>query len=1316
MLPAPLHLASRATRAAGVAVGLFLALIAAVFVAPAAHAEGSRDLTAQGGNRAYLEWRPSGLLGGIPRRTEMKVYAEAGETIDLGSSAAGLGAGTINYRRPDGTSGTCAAAGRINNRSEEALGPEPVTGTGYTPCTVAVSAGQSGVWEIDLVSPAPANTANPPALAATANWTQSNAVSYVNAWDITVRSAGGTTIPGRAFTNYLSLNMGANNIAFNPELFVQTQDGHRYRIAPNGLDPFVFIFFANNQGFRSSTGASLYRSVQLTTLDAFQNGENVHDPNTPDTANDVTHKIFLATPDPALPASAPSPDGTTWLVVPPSDPPTPSNFSFEGSEGTPGQAGQGAGGVFRFDSSGSGNQAVVIDINRDGTYGNANDRTLAGVVTQGANQVAWDGKDGNGTPVASSATAFQVRVTLHSAEVHFPLFDAENNPNGLILERQIPVPSGYNVFYNDTGLSGGTPPSPADARLGVSSQTGAQAFSGGFGDHKGIDTWTYRTSSPEPLAGGVEVAQADLAITNTDGATTSSVGQPITYTVQVTNSGPSDVAGAQLADTVPGGVSGVSWTCQVTSGTGNCGTASGSGNAVSTALDLDAGAVATITITGTVAPGAPRTLSNTAAVVRPDDVDDPDTTNNSATDATTIDHPPAVTLAGATSVGESTSAERTYTFSVADPDPGGSFSVVGIPACGVGGAYVSGSLTTDASGGSFRCVFADGPASPTVFIQVRDDTSLDGADTRAVTVANVPPSASVANSGPIDEGSSATVTVTASDPAGAGDPLSYEFDCNGDGDYADAQDVGPQAGASASCPYGTEGTHTVNVRVRDGDGGTTTAFTDVVVNNVAPQTAPDSYDVDEDSPLLVNAPGVLGNDSDRPDDPLSTQIVSTTSHGLLSLSADGSFLYTPAPGYSGTDSFTYRACDDEGACSPPETVTITVDPVNDAPDAVDDSATTNEDSDATIDVLDNDSDPEGSPLEVTAFTQPSHGGVSCVNTTGVCTYTPDPDYHGTDSFTYTVSDGDDDATATVNLTVNALNDTPVTQADGYSVPEDGDLDEDAPGVLGNDTDVDGDPLTAEVVDSPSNGTLTLQPDGSFLYSPAADFTGTDSFNDYTIADGQTGSATARVTITVRAQPPPRENLPPAPVGDQAGPPNRPPAPVNDRATTSQGRAVRIAVLDGDSDPDGDKLTVTAWTQPRHGRVTCTAGERCTYRPNAGFAGTERFTYTVSDGRGASRTATVTVRVRAVQTVQAAPERPAPERPDEGGATRGENGQGSPTVPAADDGSPSAVAADEASDRGPLPHTGLALGGLAGLGLALLCAGVAGRRGTARSEE
>ena len=194
-------------------------------------------------------------------------------------------------------------------------------------------------------------------------------------------------------------------------------------------------------------------------------------------------------------------------------------------------------------------------------------------------------------------------------------------------------------------------------------------------------------------------------------------------------------------------------------------------------------------------------------------------------------------------------------------------------------------------------------------------------------------------------------------------------------------------------------------------------------------------------------------------------------------------------------------------------MTITVGPVNDAPDAADDSATTNEDTDATIDVLDNDTDVESSPLEVTGSTQPSHGQVDCTQA-GVCTYTPDPDYHGDDSFTYTVSDGDDEDTATVQLTVLAVNDAPSAVADDYAVAEDGELAEDAPGVLDNDTDADGDPLTAELVSGPADGTLTLQPDGSFVYRPDPDFTGTDSFTYRACDDAGPPACSQPRTVTI----------------------------------------------------------------------------------------------------------------------------------------------------------------------------------------------------------
>jgi len=1117
-------------RIAGVAAGLLLALLAGLLPAPAARAEGSRDLTAQGGHRAYLEWRPASLLGGIPRRTVVKVYAEAGETIDLGSSAAGLGAGTIDIRSPDGASGSCGSAGLIGNRTEEANGPEPVVGTGYIPCTVAVAAGQTGVWEIDFVSPTPASTTNPPALPAGDPWAQPDTVSYVSAWDVTVRSTGGARIPGRVFANYLSLNMGANNIAFEPSLFVQTRDGYRYRIGPNGLDPFVFIFFANNQGFRDAAGNLLYRSVQLSTSDAFQNGENVHSPAAADTQSEVTHKIFFAQPDSALPASAPSPSGETWLQMAPAEPPTASGFTFTGSEGTPGQAGQGAGGTFSFDSSGTGNHSITLDLNRDGVFGNGNDRILAGITSEGPNEVVWDGTDGDGDAVPASASGFQVRLNLHSAEVHFPLLDAENNPNGLIVERQVPSPSSYTVYYDDRGLSGGTPPSPLEARTGVTSETGAQAFSGGFGDHKGIDTWTYRSSSPELLASAIQVAQADLSVTKTDGRTTVSEGEEIVYQIEVANLGPSGVTGADLADSVPADVTGVSWTCQITSGIGSCGQAAGGGNAVATSLDLDANAVATITVTGTLGPGAPRTLSNTATVTRPDDVDDPDATNDSATDSTTVERAPAVTIAGPADVDESAGAERTYTFSVTDPDPGATFTVTGSPSCGSGGAYVAGSVTVEPSGGSFRCVFADGPVSPTVAIAVADEGGLAGDGAHPVAVANVAPAiASVTDTGPVDEGSAAAVTVSAGDPAGAADALTYEFDCDGDGDYSGAADVGPQAGPSASCSFGAEGAQVVNVRVRDGDGGSTTSSATVTVRNVAPAPAADAYDTDEDTTLPVDAPGVLGNDSDRPDDPLSAEVVGAPGHGILTLGPDGSVLYTPLPDYHGPDTFTYRACDDEGACSAPETVTITVRPSDDAPDALDDVSATAEDTPVTVEVLGNDSDVEGSPLTVVDFAQPSGGRVDCTPA-GACTYAPAPDFAGDDAFVYTVSDGGGEATATVRVTVAAVNDAPAGQPDAYLVRAGEELRMGAPGVLANDSDADGDPLAVELVGDSAHGALAAEPDGSFTYRPEAGFTGSDGFTYRACDDADSVRCSEVQTVTiavVAADDPPRVD-PPAP--------------------------------------------------------------------------------------------------------------------------------------------------------------------------------------------
>ena len=146
----------------------------------------------------------------------------------------------------------------------------------------------------------------------------------------------------------------------------------------------------------------------------------------------------------------------------------------------------------------------------------------------------------------------------------------------------------------------------------------------------------------------------------------------------------------------------------------------------------------------------------------------------------------------------------------------------------------------------------------------------------------------------------------------------------------------------------------------------------------------------------------------------------------------------------------------------------------------------------------------------TALARPS----IALNGNGSFTYTPGANYNGSDAFTYKANDGQADSNvATVSLTVNPVNDAPVAVADSYSTNEDTALTVTAPGVLGNDTDVDGDALTAILVAGPSHGSLALNGNGSFTYTPGANYNGSDAFT-YKANDGQADSNVATVSLTV----------------------------------------------------------------------------------------------------------------------------------------------------------------------------------------------------------
>jgi len=384
--------------------------------------------------------------------------------------------------------------------------------------------------------------------------------------------------------------------------------------------------------------------------------------------------------------------------------------------------------------------------------------------------------------------------------------------------------------------------------------------------------------------------------------------------------------------------------------------------------------------------------------------------------------------------------------------------------------------------------------------------------------------------------------------------------------------------------------------------------------NQAPTAAGDSYSTTEETALTVAAPGVLGNDSDPEGNSLSAALLSGPLHGALTLNSNGSFVYTPAPDYSGTDSFTYQAGDGTST-SAAATVNLNISPVNDPPSASADSYSTAEDTALTVPapgLLGNDSDVDGPALSAVLDAGPSHGSLT-LNGDGSLSYTPNPNYNGPDSFTYSASDGTATSSpATVSLTVTAVNDAPVANSDSYSTPENTPLTIAAPGVLANDSDVEGSALTAALGSGPSHGSVTFNAGGSFSYTPTSGYSGPDSFT-YTVSDGSLTSAAATVNISISAV-------------------NDAPSAVADSYTTAEDTPLTVAapgLLSNDSDPDGDPLSAALVTGPAHGSLTLNADGSFAYSPALNYDGADSFTYKVSDGSLDSASVTVALTVTPV---------------------------------------------------------------------------------------
>lgn len=283
---------------------------------------------------------------------------------------------------------------------------------------------------------------------------------------------------------------------------------------------------------------------------------------------------------------------------------------------------------------------------------------------------------------------------------------------------------------------------------------------------------------------------------------------------------------------------------------------------------------------------------------------------------------------------------------------------------------------------------------------------------------------------------------------------------------------------------------------------------------------------------------------------------------------------------------------------------------NQPPLARDDQFVTDEDLDLEISapgVLANDLDSETFTLQASLVTPPANGSIELEGDGGFL-YQPNADFSGTDSFVYRASDGvlgSNDAT--VNITVNASNDPPSAQDDAFELDVNGGVIAGAPGVLGNDSDPEGDSLIALVLDPPGSGQLTLNPDGSFEYFADETFIGSDSFT-YQADDGTARSGIATVTITE--------------------PPNAAPTASDDLFFIDESGALTVAapgVLQNDGDDDGDTLQAQLISLPTAGSVSLNPDGSFTYVADFQlFDGSDSFTYIADDGRAASNPATVTI--------------------------------------------------------------------------------------------
>ncbi|MQR86851.1 tandem-95 repeat protein, partial [Bacillus megaterium] len=419
----------------------------------------------------------------------------------------------------------------------------------------------------------------------------------------------------------------------------------------------------------------------------------------------------------------------------------------------------------------------------------------------------------------------------------------------------------------------------------------------------------------------------------------------------------------------------------------------------------------------------------------------------------------------------------------------------------------------------------------------------------------------------INEDTSLTNQIPASDPDG--DPLTFTLlnppPSNG------SVVLGANGVFTYTPNLNYTGTDTFGVLVSDNQGGT--ALSTVTITIIPVNDPP--VGGDRSVTTTVNRPVTSSIPASDPDDiTLTYTIQQSPTSGSAIVNQDGTFTYTPNSDFIGSDQFTILITDPEGATAI-SNIFVTVRTTNGSTSAQDLQISTNEDVPVTNQVIA--TNVNGNPLVYTIENSPINGLVSIDPNTGIFTYTPNPDFYGSDGFIVYITDNlGGNATSSVIITVVPINDPPIVPNYQLTTNEDTPV---TSMVIA--TDVDSNQLTYSLQNPPVNGTVNVGIDGMYTYIPNANFNGNDQFT-VLVSDGQGGTAVSTINITV------------LPVNDP------PVGPVTVTVVTSEDTPVSSQITA--FDPDGEVLTYVLQDPPTNGVAVVNPDGTFTYTPNGNYNG------------------------------------------------------------------------------------------------------------------